>query len=218
MTATGTEKPEKRRREFVWNLAAVGAYVVFSFILALIAALFIRAFIAQSFKIPSAAMEPTLLVGDHIIVDKNVYGFKVPFTQEKFFKKLGPQRGDVIVFIYPKDRTKTFVKRVIGIGGDTVQISNKHVIIDGKELPSPHAVWWSKEIYPGNVNARDNMKPFKVPERMLFVMGDNRDFSYDSRFWGFVPVDDVIGKVSMVYLSTTKSGTFRWDRFFKPVN
>jgi signal peptidase I len=217
MTAAETEKPNKQRGGIFGDLAATLAWVVVTFILAAIGALFIRAFIVQAFLIPSTDMEPTLQVGDHILVDKEFYGLRIPFTQERFLKNRNPQRGDVIAFIFPEDRTKTFVKRVIGIGGDTVEIRNKQVIINGKEVPSPHAVWWSKEIYPDNIMPRDNMKPLKVPEGNLFVMGDNRDFSHDSRFWGFVPIEDVIGKVSKTYLSVTKSGQIRWDRLLRPI-
>ncbi|MGO9120821.1 MAG: signal peptidase I [Desulfomonilaceae bacterium] len=218
MTTTEMGKPKKRLKEIFGGLAALIAGVVFTLIIALTVALFIRAFIVQAFRIPSSAMEPTLLRGDHILVDKKVYGFKIPFTQERFPKNLNPQRGDVIAFIFPVDRTKTFVKRVIGVGGDTVEIRNKLVILNGKEVRSPHAVFRSKEVYSGYSERRDNMKPLKTPEGKLFVMGDNRDFSQDSRFWGSVPAEDVIGKVSKIYLSVTESGQLRWDRLFKPVH
>lgn len=218
MTAAEMEKSKKQRKGISGGLTILIAGLFCCFILALIIALFIRAFIVQAFVIPSSAMEPTLLVGDRILVDKYAYGVKIPFTQERFPKNLDPQRGDVIAFIFPHDRTKRFVKRVIGVGGDTVEIRNKHVLVNGKEAASFPAVWRSKEIYPEYINPRDNMKPLKAPEGKLFVMGDNRDFSNDSRFWGFVPVEDVIGKVSKIYLSVTKSGQLRRDRLFKPVH
>jgi signal peptidase I len=189
-----------------------------AFVIAVILAIIIRAFFFQAFKIPSSSMEPTLLIGDHILVNKLVYGVRIPFTDERWPRIKDPARGDVIVFVFPEDRTKDFIKRVIGVPGDTVEIKNKQVIINGKEIPSPYATWRTREIYPTEVTPRDNMKPITVPAGKLFVMGDNRDHSHDSRFWGFVPIEDVKGKAFIIYYSAPELSSVRWDRFFKSIN
>ncbi len=179
-------------------------------LIALVLALFIRTFVVQAFKIPSGSMIKTLLIGDHILVNKLAYGVKNPVTRTAWIKSGPPERGDVIVFIYPVDRKKDFIKRVIGIPGDTVQIINKKVFVNGKPFPEPPGVQHTDpRIIPGSVQPRDNFGPVTVPKDMLFVMGDNRDQSYDSRFWGFVPMKDVKGKAFVIYWS--------WDsEHFKP--
>jgi signal peptidase I len=188
-----------------------------AFVVATIAAILIRAFLVQAFEIPSGSMEPTLLVGDHILVNKVVYGFRVPFTDRRWPEFRKPRRGDVIVFVYPVDRSKNFIKRVIATGGETVAIKDKKIVIDGREIPDPHAHFSSKMIYPGDFVPRDNMGPVRVPHGALFVMGDNRDNSYDSRFWRFVPTYDVLGEAFMIYFSARDSSDILWDRFFKVI-
>ena len=175
-----------------------------SIIIAIILALIIRTFIVQAFKIPSGSMEDTLAIGDHILVNKFVYGTKIPFTDKRFFKMRDPRRGDVIVFEYPEDTSKDFIKRVIGVPGDEVQVVNKTVMVNGKPYTNPHEVHKESEIIPAAQNPRDNTKPIKVPEGAYFVMGDNRDRSYDSRFWGFVKMDKIKGLAFIKYWS--------WDR------
>jgi len=179
-------------------------------LIALVLALFIRTFVVQAFKIPSGSMIKTLLIGDHILVNKLAYGVKNPVTRTVWIKSGPPERGDVIVFIYPVDRKKDFIKRVIGVPGDTVQIINKKVFVNGKPFKEPPGVQHTDpHIIPGSVQPRDNFGPVTVPDEMLFVMGDNRDQSYDSRFWGFVPLKDVKGKAFIIYWS--------WDaEHFKP--
>lgn len=186
-----------------------------AFVVAVILAIIIRAVLVQAFKIPSSSMEPTLLVGDHILVNKFLYGIRIPFTDERWPRIKDPQRGDVIVFIYPEDRTKDFIKRVVAVGGDTVEIRNKKIILNGQEAPQPHAHFFSNVYLPGAMNPRDNMEPVTVPEGKLFVMGDNRDYSHDSRFWGFVPVQDVKGEAFLIYYSGLDLGQVRWNRFMK---
>ncbi len=195
-------------------------------VVAVVLAIIIRALFVQAFKIPSSSMEPTLLIGDHILVNKLIYGVRIPFTDKRLpdfdtcwpFNKIclfrGPARGDVVVFIYPEDRTKDFIKRVVGIAGDTIEIRNKQVILNGQPVKNPHAYFGHNQIYPGEVNRRDNMNPVAVPPGHLFVMGDNRDFSADSRFWGFVPVEDVKGEAFLIYYSSHTSG---WRRLFKVI-
>ena len=157
-----------------------------SIIIAVLLALVIRTFIVQAFKIPSGSMEDTLAIGDHILVNKFIYGTKIPFTDKRLLKIRDPRRGDVVVFEYPEDPSKDFIKRVIGTPGDTVEVKEKKVYVNGKPYENPHEVHKEKEILPAAQNPRDNFGPVTVPQDAYFVMGDNRDRSYDSRFWGFV--------------------------------
>jgi signal peptidase I len=179
--------------------------------MALLLALFIRTFIVQAFKIPSGSMIPTLQIGDHILVNKLAYGIRVPLYGQYLVDFGGVQRGDVIVFIFPEDRSKDFIKRVVGVAGDTVEIRGKKVSINGKQVDDPYAHFEGDD--PQNVlpASRDDFGPTRVPENQLFVMGDNRDRSYDSRFWGFVDLSDVRGKAFLIYWSW--DGGDRWVRW-----
>ena len=181
-------------------------------VVALLLALFIRSFIVQAFKIPSGSMLTTLQIGDHILVNKFLYGFRLPYPIDTTVWEWGqPQRGDVIVFVYPKDRTKDFIKRVMAVAGDTVEVRHKAVYINGSKVDDPHATFadGDREI-PG---PRDNLGPFTIPEHKLFVMGDNRDQSHDGRFWGYVDLDDVKGKAFLIYWSWDGQETWvRWER------
>ncbi len=188
-------------------------------IIAILIAAFIRTFVIQAFKIPSGSMKPTLEIGDHILVNKFSYGVKIPYLRNTIIPFGQPQRGDIAVFIYPEDKTKDFIKRVIAVGGDTVEIRNKKVFINGEAINDPYGVHVEDVIYPKAIQRRDNLGPIKVPEGTLFVMGDNRDQSYDSRFWGFVKLEDVIGKAFIIYFSwdSDESGV-RWNRLGKLLN
>jgi signal peptidase I len=179
-------------------------------VMALLLALFIRTFIVQAFKIPSGSMIPTLQIGDHILVNKLAYGVRVPLWGHYLVEFKKPQRGDVVVFIFPEDRTKDFIKRVIGLPGDTVEIRGKKVYINGKTIDDPHA-YFEGDGGPGGVQIRDDYGPKRVPENHIFVMGDNRDKSYDSRFWGYVKLDEVKGKAFLIYWSW--DGNDRWVRW-----
>ncbi len=182
-------------------------------IVALLLALFIRTFVIQAFKIPSGSMEPTLLIGDHILVSKFIYGTKIPLTSIRLFPLQKPQRGEVIVFIYPLDPSKDFIKRVVAVEGDTVQITNKKLLINGSEAADPHAVYKEDTVFPAEVQKRDNFGPVTVPPGSIFVLGDNRDRSLDSRFWGFVPLEDLRGKAFIIYWSWNSQETnVRWNR------
>lgn len=184
-----------------------------SIIIALVLALVIRTFVIQAFKIPSGSMEPTLEIGDHLLVNKFIYGIKIPFTSINLFPWKSPQRGDVIVFIYPLDPGKDFIKRVVGVGGDTVSIVNKKLYINGVEAPDPHAVYRENSVLLGELQKLDNFGPVTVPKESLFVLGDNRDHSFDSRFWGFVPLKDVLGKAFTIYWSwNSQRSLVRWNR------
>ncbi|WP_297214177.1 MULTISPECIES: signal peptidase I [Thermodesulfovibrio] len=169
--------------------------------IAILIALFIRAYIIQAFKIPSGSMIPTLLIGDHLLVTKFIYGVKPPFTENKILVIDKPKIGDIIVFKYPEDPSRDFIKRVIAVGGDTVEIKNKKVFVNGIELKESYARYTDAYMHPSELDPRDNLGPIKVPEGKLFVMGDNRDHSYDSRFWGFVDLKDVRGKALIIYWS-----------------
>jgi signal peptidase I len=172
-------------------------------IIAFLLAMFIRTFFIQAFKIPSGSMISTLLVGDHLLVNKCYYGIRNPFNRDQIWiKGKEIKKEDVIVFIYPQDRGKDFIKRVIGVPGDTVQIINKKVFVNEKPINEPPGAQWVEDrIFPQSIQPRDNFGPIKVPENKLFVMGDNRDQSYDSRFWGFVPIKDVKGNALIIYWS-----------------
>lgn len=185
-------------------------------VIAIILALFIRTFIVQAFKIPSGSMEPTLLIGDHLLVNKFIYGIHIPFTDIRLFPLREPQRGDVIVFKFPKDRSKDYIKRVIAVGGDVVEIRNKKVYVNGRPLNEPYAYYADDTILAGSADPRDNFGPVTVPKDSFFVMGDNRDRSYDSRYWGFVNIKDVEGKAFIIYWSwDSNDHTVRFNRIGK---
>lgn len=170
-------------------------------VIAVLLALVIRTFVVQAFKIPSGSMLPTLLIGDHLLVNKFTYGVRLPFTGKVLIDVGAPQRGDVVVFRYPKDKSIDYIKRVVGIPGDTIEIRTKKVFINGKPYEDPHAHISSATVYDALTNPRDNFGPVLVPEGKVFVMGDNRDNSFDSRFWGFVDQKDILGKAFMLYWS-----------------
>lgn len=181
----------------------VGEYVE-AIVLALVLALFIRTFVVQAFKIPSPSMVPTLLVGDHILVSKFIYGYDIPFMDSRVLAFEKPHRGDIIVFKYPKNPRIDFIKRCVAVGGDTVEMRKKKLFVNGKMVPDVHARYFDSSP-SGFMEGRDNFGPVTVPEGKLFMMGDNRDNSNDSRFWGFVPLKNVRGKAFMIYWSWDKS-------------
>ncbi len=182
-------------------------------IIALVLALLIRTFVVQAFKIPSGSMEPTLEIGDHILVNKFIYGVKIPFTSLRLLSFNEPKRGDVIVFIYPVDPSKDFIKRVIAVEGETVKLLNKKLYINDVEVPDSHAVYKEDSPLGTDPQKRDNFGPVTVPKGQILVLGDNRDRSLDSRFWGFVPVNEVRGKAFIIYWSwDSQESTLRWKR------
>jgi len=217
-------------------------------VIAILLALFIRAFVVQAFKIPSGSMIPTLNIGDHILVSKFLYGLRIPFTDNHFFTLRHPRRGDIVVFSFPankekeectslpkniisrlegtwnnknllylfKDDCRDFIKRIVGTGGDEVQIKDKTVYVNGVALPEPYSVHGDNSTLDKFAGPRDNLKSTTVPKGKLFVMGDNRDFSYDSRFWGYVDMNEVKGKAFIIYWSWDNEGDMlkkvRWNR------
>ena len=185
-------------------------------IIAIIIAFFIRTFFVQAFKIPSGSMIPTLQIGDWLLVNKVIYGIKIPVLRKTIIPVTKPERGDVVVFIYPMDRSKDFIKRVIGVEGDVIEIRNKKIYINGAPFNDTHGVYTDSLILPRSMQPRDNFGPVKVPKGHIFAMGDNRDNSYDSRFWGFVSLDDVIGKAFIIYWSWNhENHNLRWNRLCK---
>lgn len=236
-------KKKSKLREYIEAIA-----------IALILALTIRAFVVQAFKIPSSSMVPTLVVGDHILVNKFIYGFKIPFIETRFLIYKQPKRGDIIVFSFPKnkekeecrslsknilsriesaidngnpmylfkDDCKDFIKRVIAVGGDKVEIRDKMVYVNDLPLTEPYKAHSDDTLLSNNVAPRDNYGPIIVPRGKFFVMGDNRDQSYDSRFWGFVDMDDIKGKAFIIYWSWNENGNIinkvRWMRIAKLIN
>jgi len=225
--------------------------------IAMIAALFIRIFIIQAFRIPTGSMKDTLLVGDFILVSKFEYGVKFPDTLPgtnlslpafRFPRFRHPQRGDVIVFKYPKDKSVDYIKRCVGLPGDTIIIRNNRVTINGEPEGVRHFVSDTFDIQDHQqiatfmietpetsytirkqVNGRSRMDsygPVVVPPDHYFMMGDNRDNSYDSRYWGFLPRDCIIGRALVIYFSINQSAydapqhlitAVRWRRLFKRI-
>ncbi|MGE0087424.1 MAG: signal peptidase I [Desulfococcaceae bacterium] len=213
MTSENTEKPDTKDK--IVKKSALRENIE-AILIAIVLALFIRTFVVQAFKIPSGSMKETLQIGDHILVNKFIYGIKMPFTQTTLIALKNPQRGDIAVFKFPEDPDKDFIKRVIGVAGDTIEIMDKKVFVNGKPAEYEQAVFKDGRIIPGNIQPRDNMKLITVPEDSIFVMGDNRDHSYDSRFWGFVKLSAVKGKAFIIYWSWDKEQDWlhsvRWNR------
>ena len=187
---------EKGRHEVSVKKKSTLREYVEAALIAIILALFIRTFVVQAFKIPSGSMEPTLLIGDHILVNKFIYGIKIPFIRKTVIPISNPKREDVIVFIFPLDKSKDFIKRVIGLPGDRIEIIGRKIYINGRLFEDKHGHYSNPSPTEGS-----HFGPITVPKGHLFVMGDNRDHSYDSRYWGFVPLESVKGKAFLIYWS-----------------
>lgn len=204
-TQNAPAKPEKPR----WrqNVESIG--------LALLIALAVRSSVVQAFWVPSGSMLPTIQIGDHLFVNKLAYAVRLPFTTTPLLRVSQVQRGDIVVFVSPADRSTDLIKRVIAVAGDTVEIRNKQVLVNGTPIDDAHAHFTDGMINPSG--ERDNMPPRQVPEGKFFVMGDNRDRSYDSRYWGFADVDDIKGKATFIYWSRDTSQGWlvapRFERF-----
>ncbi len=211
--------PKSKSRKKPWYREYLEALIV-----AAILALLIRTFVVQAFKIPSGSMEDTLLIGDHLLVNKFIYGSHIPFTDSWVLPLRDPGRGDIIVFEFPEDAEKSyfdrrdFIKRVIGVPGDLVEVRNKKVFVNGQVLRVPQEVHKDAAVLPADKAPRDFMKPVRVPEGMYFVMGDNRDHSYDSRFWGFVDRKKIKGLAFIKYWSWDNHKHWpRWGRIGRPI-
>jgi len=197
-----------------------GQALIIAFILAFI----IRSFVIQAFKIPSGSMLPTLKIGDHLLVNKFIYGVHLPFTDIEIVPVSNPEFQDIVVFEYPEDQSKDFIKRVVGVPGDTIRIKDGRLIRNGKRVKEPYTKYVNdqrkQEKYPAehwpphkfDPRARDNLGPIEVPQEQYFVMGDNRDESYDSRFWGFVDSKDILGEAWIIYWSWHSLFDIRFSR------
>lgn len=164
-------------------------------------------------------MIPTLNVGDHILVNKFLYGTRIPFTDTILLPIRHPRRQDIVVFKYPEDESKDFIKRIIGEPGDTVEVRQKDVYINGRRLVEPYIIHKEFSMLSSELQPRDNFGPVVIPEDSYFVMGDNRDQSLDSRFWGFVKAGKIRGKAFMIYWSWDGEDTWvRWNRIGKLVS
>ncbi|MFZ3121756.1 MAG: signal peptidase I [Thermodesulfovibrionales bacterium] len=192
------------KKKIIWEYAK-------AIITALILAMLIRTYIIQAFKIPSGSMIPTLLVGDHILVNKFLYGTKIPFSGKRVFMFKKPERGDIIVFKYPENPDKDFIKRVVAAEGDVIESKNKMIHVNGNKVNEPYAQHTDSSMRPMGIEPRDNFGPVIVPKNKYFVMGDNRDQSYDSRYWGYVDIKDVKGKALILYWSWDSEKN--WGRF-----
>ena len=202
-----------------------------SICVAVILALFVRTFVVQAFKIPTGSMENNLLIGDHLLVNKFVFAPTLT-RAERMLLPIDPiRRGDILVFKYPEDPERDFIKRVIGLPGETVELKDKKVHIDGMPLDEPYVHF----LFPsdsgngdsgeGAFDLRRSYGPAKVPEGQFFMMGDNRDNSQDSRYWGFLPRDYVKGKALFVYFSFGEGGSglpvlgdVRWSRLLHQIH
>jgi signal peptidase I len=200
-----------------------------SIVIAVILALFIRTFVVQAFKIPTGSMEENLLIGDHLLVNKFVYG-PAATRIERTLLPLGTiRRGDVVVFKYPEDPGRDFIKRVIGLPGETLEIREKQVYVDGQPLAEPYTHFLEpagEHGAAGEVTAfdvRERYGPVRIPVDQYFVMGDNRDNSQDSRYWGFLPREYVKGRALVIYWSFESGhdlnvlSSVRWGRLLRQI-
>ena len=175
-----------------------------SIVIAVILALFVRTWIVQAFKIPTGSMENNLLIGDHLLVNKFIFGPTAGSIARKLLPVRDIRRGDVIVFKYPDEPDRDFIKRVIGLPGETLELRAKKVYIDGQPLDEPYVHFLETSADAQEITSfdvRENFRPVRVPEGFYFVMGDNRDNSQDSRYWGFLPRHYVKGRALMIYWS-----------------
>ena len=168
-----------------------------SILIAVILALFIRTFFIQAFKIPSGSMKPTLQEGDKIMVNKLLFGPKVPFTNYRIPSLRKPKRGDIIVFVYPEDKKKDFIKRLVAVSAETIEIADGNILINGQMAEdSPEML---KLYYYNRGGYGREGEAIKVPEDSYFVLGDNSNSSRDSRYWGFVPKENIIGRAMFIW-------------------
>jgi len=190
------EKPKKKKsilREYIE-----------SFAIALILALMIKASVVEAYKIPSGSMEDTLLIGDFLLANKFIYGSRIPipFTNIHLPALREPKPGDIVIFKYPQDLKVNYIKRCVAVAGDTVLIKDKVLYVNGREFPGPaNAKFTDRTILPSGMGYRDNFGPYVVPRGKLFVMGDNRDNSFDSRFWGSLDRKLVLGNAMIIHYS-----------------
>lgn len=191
-----------KQKNMAWEITEI-------IIIAVILALVIRFFAVQAYKIPSGSMLETLQIGDYLLVTRFNYAVKVPFTDIEIVRTGEPEHGDIIVFRYPLDPSQDYIKRVIGLPGDTIEIRNKQIFRNGQLIREPYvriAKPWS------NIPGVDTFGKITVPPDSYFAMGDNRDESADSRAWGFVPRKNIQGKALIIYWSWASLTDIRWSR------
>jgi signal peptidase I len=195
-------------------------------VLAVALTVVIRGLVVQAFRIPSGSMEDTLLIGDFLFVNKMVYGSEIDIgwadwrlVHYRFPAIHAPERGDVIVFRFPEDPSRDFIKRCVALEGQRVEIRDKVLYVDGLAQEEPYVIHTDPRDLPRGTSARDNFGPIVVPKGHLFMMGDNRDNSLDSRFWGALPMDLLKGKAMFIYWSwDTTRGAPRLNRTFHVVH
>ena len=199
-----------------------------SMCVAVILALFVRTFVVQAFKIPTGSMENNLLIGDHLLVNKLVFAPTMTSLERAILPTDPIKRGDIIVFKYPEDPERDYIKRVIGLPGDTLELRGKELTVNGKVLNEPYVHFLFGDAIPGSpdysdLDVRRKYGPVTVPADHYFMMGDNRDNSQDSRYWGFMPRSYVKGKALFVYFSFGDStgglfSSIRWGRMFHQIH
>ncbi len=195
-----------------------------SICIAVILALFVRTFVVQAFKIPTGSMENNLLIGDHLLVNKFVFAPTMTALERTLLPIDPIARGDIIVFKFPQDPDRDFVKRVIGLPGETIEMRNKRVFVNGTRLDEPYVHFLfppaedeGQTVDVSGLGVQVNYGPVQVPADHYFMMGDNRDNSEDSRFWGFMPRSYVKGKALFVYFSFGQDGV-RWSRLLHQIH
>ena len=199
-------------------------------VIAVVLALFMRTFVVQAFKIPTGSMEPNLLIGDHLLVNKFVFAPTLSSAERTLLPMTDIRRGDIVVFKYPEDPERDFIKRVIGLSGETIELKDRQIRVNGRAIQEPYAHYLPRpagsgggEITTGDV--RERYGPVVVPAGSVFVMGDNRDNSQDSRYWGFLPKENIKGKALMIYWSFDSSEgglnlftQTRWARILQQIH
>ncbi len=201
-----------------------------SIVVAVILALFVRTFVFQAFKIPTGSMKPNLLVGDHLLVNKFIFAPAASALERALLPMRPIERGDVVVFKFPEEPDRDFIKRVIGLPGDTLELKDQTIHINGMPLIEPYAHYLFPPMGDGQADSFDLRRkygPVTVPDGHYFMMGDNRDDSQDSRFWGFLPASYVKGRALFIYWSfdTPDDGSqptsflgVRWDRLLHQIH
>jgi len=208
---------------------AIARDLVEAVLIAVVLALFVRTFLLQAYVVPTASMEDNILVGDHLVVNKFIFAPRAVPALDRFLPQRRIRVGDVIVFKFPDDPQRDFVKRAIGLPGDVVEIRDKVVYVNQAPLAESRITHADRDLYAAG--RRDQLGPTRVPDGQIFALGDNRDVSNDSRFWGTVPIANVKGRPLFVYWSEPEvppgKSIFRriadfftrtrWDRTFRPV-
>jgi signal peptidase I len=199
-------------------------------VIAVILALFMRTFVVQAFKIPTGSMEPNLLIGDHLLVNKFVFAPTVSSVERTVLPMTDIRRGDIVVFKYPEDPERDFIKRVIGLPGETIELRQHQIYVNGRAIEEPYAHYLPRPAGPGggeftSDDVRERYGPVVVPAGSVFAMGDNRDNSQDSRYWGFLPKENIKGKALMIYWSFDSSEgglnlftQTRWARLLRQIH